>query len=115
MHYHNFNRIDILFRPPQPKTATGQALTAVSISENTLTESLRLYLIATSFAEEDCLIAMQTIPVWCLKPSQKAALMGHICNELLGSSLVATKLEDCQVEMDNLRKEKWNLECQIRK
>ena len=87
----------------------------MQLSENTVTEVVRLYQIATSWDDEDSLIIMQTVPVWCLKPSQKASLMGHICNELLGSSLVATKLEDSQAEIDNLRKEKWNLECQIRK
>ena len=85
------------------------------LSENTLTEVVRLYQIATGWTDEESLIAMQTTPVWALKPSQKASLLGHVCNELLGSTMASTKLEDSQAEIDNLRKEKWNLECQIRK
>lgn len=105
-----------LLTPPSPqRTAAGQNLTTVPLTVDTITEVVRLYLIATGWTDEDSLISMQTLPVWAVKPSQKASLLGHICNELLGSALISNKLEDNQFQLDNMRRERWNLECQIRK
>lgn len=54
-------------------------------------------------------------PFMALAPSDKAAILAFICNELLQNKAVIRQIEGSLDTVSHLRKEKWLLDAKIRK
>ena len=50
-----------------------------------------------------------------MNPTQKAAILAFLCNELLTSKAVSTEIEGHLETVQNLRRDKWVAESKMRK
>ena len=59
--------------------------------------------------------ALKKRPMQAMNPTQKAAILAFLCNELLTSKAVSTEIEGHLETVQNLRRDKWVAESKMRK
>ena len=59
--------------------------------------------------------ALKKRPMQAMNPTQKAAILAFLCNELLTSKAVSTEIEGHLETVQNLRKDRWTAEGKMRK
>ncbi|KAM4731279.1 LOW QUALITY PROTEIN: bromodomain adjacent to zinc finger domain protein 2B-like [Anableps anableps] len=99
------------------KTLLGDHLTNVEINQDNVSEILQIYMEAHSEQTEVAALArsLQTKPFQAHSPSEKAAMLAFLVNELCCSKAVISEIDKNIDYMSNLRKDKWVLEGKLRK
>lgn len=93
----------------------GQSLKEVDITSSTVSEILRIYIHANEGDKCPMLHWISTKPFVALTPTQKAAIVAYLCNELLCSRSICRQIDN-NIEMVNgMRRDKWIVEGKVRK
>ncbi|XP_027877716.1 bromodomain adjacent to zinc finger domain protein 2B-like isoform X3 [Xiphophorus couchianus] len=99
------------------KTLLGDHLTNVEINQDNVSEILQIYMEAHSEHTEVAALAhsLETKAFQAHSPSDKAAMLAFLVNELCCSKAVISHIDKNIDYMTNLRKDKWALEGKLRK
>uniref|UniRef100_A0A096M282 Bromodomain adjacent to zinc finger domain 2B n=1 Tax=Poecilia formosa TaxID=48698 RepID=A0A096M282_POEFO len=99
------------------KTLLGDHLTNVEINQDNVSEILQIYMEAHSEQSEVAALAhsLETKAFQAHSPSDKAAMLAFLVNELCCSKAVISQIDKNIDYMTNLRKDKWALEGKLRK
>ncbi|XP_008402228.1 bromodomain adjacent to zinc finger domain protein 2B isoform X2 [Poecilia reticulata] len=99
------------------KTLLGDHLTSVKINQDNVSEILQIYMAAHSEQSEVAALAhsLETKAFQAHSPSDKAAMLAFLVNELCCSKAVISQIDKNIDYMTNLRKDKWALEGKLRK
>ncbi|XP_054719613.1 bromodomain adjacent to zinc finger domain protein 2B-like [Uloborus diversus] len=95
-------------------TVLGQNLKDADITNNNVSEVLRLYFIAQD-KRSPMLEWLQIKPFLSLNPSQKAEIIAYLCDELLTSRLLTRQIDSNIENVNVLRKDKWLVEGDLRR
>ncbi|XP_024863459.1 bromodomain adjacent to zinc finger domain protein 2B isoform X3 [Kryptolebias marmoratus] len=99
------------------KTVFGDHLTNVKINRDNVSEILQIYM--ESHSEETELaplaVSLKTKAFQAHSPSQKAAMLAFLVNELCCSKAVISEIDEKIDYMTSLRKDKWIVEGKLRK
>lgn len=97
-------------------TALGTNLQNVDLNETNISEVLRLFMLCRNEGENTKLSSLLVHkPLVSLSPTDKAAALAFLCNELLCGKAIGREIEGSLENMSNLRRDKWTLEGQMRK
>ncbi|GFS02191.1 bromodomain adjacent to zinc finger domain protein 2B [Elysia marginata] len=100
---------------PNPKEATtklNQKVTEMEMTDSTMSEILRIFVLARG--EKQMSEWLQDKPLEALSPTCKAAILAFLCNELLTSKSVTNEIDKHMDSINNLRRDKWIVEGQLR-
>ncbi|XP_043988054.1 bromodomain adjacent to zinc finger domain protein 2B isoform X2 [Gambusia affinis] len=99
------------------KTLLGDHLTNVEINQDNVSEILQIYMEAHSEQTEVAALAhsLETKAFQAHSPSDKAAILAFLVNELCCSKAVISQIDKNIDYMTNLRKDKWAVEGKLRK
>ncbi|XP_013395978.1 bromodomain adjacent to zinc finger domain protein 2B-like [Lingula anatina] len=103
---------------PNPKEATtllNEKITDVDLNENNISEVLRIFLVARNGSQDELTEQLKFRPYQAFNSTQKASLLGALCNELLCSKVITNEIERNIDTVSNLRRDKWVVEGKIRK
>jgi len=101
---------------PYAKTSLGSDLTSIELNENNISEVLRLFIMSRNEGKQHTLSDQLTkYPLEALSPSSKASVLACIVNELLCGKSVSREIDGSLENISNMRRDKWNLEGDIRK
>ncbi|XP_071035935.1 bromodomain adjacent to zinc finger domain protein 2B isoform X6 [Parasteatoda tepidariorum] len=95
-------------------TVLGQNLKDADITNNNVSEVLRLYFIAQD-KRLPMLSWLQAKPFLSLNASQKAETIAYLCDELLTSRLLTRQIDNNIENVNVLRKDKWLVEGELRR
>ncbi|XP_067687467.1 bromodomain adjacent to zinc finger domain protein 2B-like isoform X8 [Haliotis asinina] len=102
---------------PNPKEAVtklNQKITDIELTDSTLTEILRIFIIARNGKKTEMSDWLETQPLEALNPTKKAAILAFICNELLGSRVISGEVDKNIETINTLRRDKWLVEGKLR-
>ncbi|RUS91215.1 hypothetical protein EGW08_001021, partial [Elysia chlorotica] len=100
---------------PNPKEATtklNQKVTEMEMTDSTMSEILRIFVGARG--EKEMADWLKDKPLEALSPTCKAAILAFLCNELLTSKSVTNEIDKHMDSINNLRRDKWVVEGQLR-
>ncbi|KAI8778112.1 bromodomain adjacent to zinc finger domain protein 2B [Biomphalaria glabrata] len=100
---------------PNPKEAVTklhQKITEMEMTDTTMSEILRIFLKARG--EKEMMEWLTEKPMEALNPTKKAAILAFLCNELLTSKVIANEIDKHMDAINNLRRDKWVVEGQLR-
>ncbi|XP_046846146.1 bromodomain adjacent to zinc finger domain protein 2B-like isoform X2 [Xenia sp. Carnegie-2017] len=100
---------------PCAETALGVKLDQVELNEHNVSEILRLFILARNAEPNEISDALTDKPFTALSPSQRAASLAFICNELLCGRTICREIENKIEYMSSLRHNKWIAEGNLRK
>ena len=87
----------------------------VIVTENNMSEMLRLLLVRTNGKEDELSKALITLPYRSLSAVQKASILAFLVNQLVCNQAVMAQIDvECNKVCD-LRREKWVVEGKLRK
>ncbi|XP_035657882.1 bromodomain adjacent to zinc finger domain protein 2B-like isoform X22 [Branchiostoma floridae] len=99
----------------QSATVLRVPLHDADIDHRNLSEILRLFIQGRNGFQDEMSQRLETIPFQAHSPTQKAAILAFICNELLCSRAVVGEIDSSIEHMSNLRRDKWIVEGKLRK
>ncbi|KFM75592.1 Bromodomain adjacent to zinc finger domain protein 2B, partial [Stegodyphus mimosarum] len=99
---------------PEAATVLGQNLKDADITNNNVSEVLRLYFIAQD-KRSPMLEWLQSKPFLSLNATQKAEIIAFLCDELLTSRLLTRQIDSNIENVNVLRKDKWLVEGDLRR
>ncbi|XP_056154810.1 bromodomain adjacent to zinc finger domain protein 2A [Lampris incognitus] len=92
----------------------GEKLVDLELTRSTVSEGLRIFLESHGYETEVCNI-LRTKTFHALPPDTKAAILGFLVEELNGSSIVTSDIDNTLENMATYRKNKWIIEGKLRK
>eukprot|EP00118_Oscarella_pearsei_P007764 m.38759 g.38759 ORF g.38759 m.38759 type:complete len:1182 (+) comp32635_c0_seq2:338-3883(+) len=93
-------------------TQCNSFVESIEINENTISELLRIFLLHFGLSKYDSLLKTESF--FALSVKVKAAIAAFLVSEVLVSKAFSVHIERHQERMGDLRREKWNAECQLR-
>ncbi|XP_076366314.1 bromodomain adjacent to zinc finger domain protein 2B-like isoform X2 [Tachypleus tridentatus] len=99
---------------PEAVSILDQKLSDVDVTNNTVSEVLRLFFLSHDHTNKMCKWVTEK-PFLSLNPTQKSEIAAFLCNELLCSRVVTKQIESNIEMLSNLRREKWVKEGNLRK
>ncbi|GAB6019345.1 Bromodomain adjacent to zinc finger domain protein 2B [Chamberlinius hualienensis] len=95
-------------------TAVGQSLKEIDITSSTVSEVLRIYIHANEGEKSSYLEWISRKPFLALNPTQKAAILAYLCNELLCSKTIIRQIDNNIEGLNNMRRDRWVVEGKVR-
>ncbi|KAM9829304.1 bromodomain adjacent to zinc finger domain protein 2A isoform X6 [Syngnathus typhle] len=92
----------------------GDKLVELQLTRSTVSEVLRIFLESHGYETEVCNM-LRTKPFHTLPPETKAAVLGFVAEELNGSNVVTSDIDNTLENMTTYRKNKWIIEGKLRK
>ncbi|XP_045063137.1 bromodomain adjacent to zinc finger domain protein 2A-like isoform X2 [Coregonus clupeaformis] len=92
----------------------GEKLVDLELTRSTVSEGLRIFLESHGFDMEVCNV-LRTKTFHALSPDTKAAILGFLVEELNGSNIVISEIDNTLENMATYRKNKWIIEGKLRK
>ncbi|XP_062315265.1 bromodomain adjacent to zinc finger domain protein 2A [Osmerus eperlanus] len=92
----------------------GEKLVDLELTRSTVSEGARVFLEAHRFDTEVC-TSLRTKTFHTLSPDTKAAILGFLVEELNGSNIVISEIDNTLENMATYRKNKWIIEGKLRK
>uniref|UniRef100_A0A674BL57 Bromodomain adjacent to zinc finger domain, 2A n=1 Tax=Salmo trutta TaxID=8032 RepID=A0A674BL57_SALTR len=92
----------------------GEKLVDLELTRSTVSEGLRIFLESHGFDMEVCNV-LRTKTFHALGPDTKAAILGFLVEELNGSNIVISEIDNTLENMATYRKNKWIIEGKLRK
>nr|XP_057908122.1 bromodomain adjacent to zinc finger domain protein 2A isoform X2 [Doryrhamphus excisus]XP_057908123.1 bromodomain adjacent to zinc finger domain protein 2A isoform X2 [Doryrhamphus excisus]XP_057908124.1 bromodomain adjacent to zinc finger domain protein 2A isoform X2 [Doryrhamphus excisus] len=92
----------------------GDKLVELQLTRSTVSEVLRIFLESHGYETEVC-NTLRTKTFHVLSPETKAAVLGFVVEELNGSNIVTSDIDNTLENMSNYRKNKWIIEGKLRK
>uniref|UniRef100_A0A3Q2TIN0 Bromodomain adjacent to zinc finger domain, 2A n=1 Tax=Fundulus heteroclitus TaxID=8078 RepID=A0A3Q2TIN0_FUNHE len=92
----------------------GEKLVDLELTRSTVSEVLRVYLESHGYETEVC-NTLRTKTFHVLPPDTKAAILSFMVEELNGSSVVTSDIDNTLENMSTYRKNKWIIERKLRK
>lgn len=92
----------------------GDKMVELELTRSTVSEVLRIFLESHGYDTELC-DTLRTKPFHALPPDTKAAILGFIIEELNGSNVVTSDIDNTLENMTAYRKNKWIIEGKLRK
>ncbi|XP_045068349.1 bromodomain adjacent to zinc finger domain protein 2A-like isoform X2 [Coregonus clupeaformis] len=92
----------------------GEKLVDLELTRNTVSEGLRIFLESHGFDMEVCNV-LRTKTFLTLNPDTKAAILGFLVEELNGSNIVISEIDNTLENRATYRKNKWIIEGKLRK
>ncbi|KAM3871785.1 bromodomain adjacent to zinc finger domain protein 2A [Diretmus argenteus] len=92
----------------------GEKLVDLELTRSTVSEGLRIFLESHGYETEVC-NTLRTKTFHALPPDTKAAILGFIVDELNGSNIVTSDIDNTLENMTTYRKNKWIIEGKLRK
>ncbi|XP_061760562.1 bromodomain adjacent to zinc finger domain protein 2A isoform X2 [Nerophis ophidion] len=112
--------IEVALRDPglpscyQSVKILGDKLTDLQLTRSTVSEVLRIFLESHGYETEVC-NTLRTKTFHSLSPETKASMLGFVVEELNGSSVVTSDIDNTLENMSSYRKNKWIIEGKLRK
>ncbi|XP_012935525.1 uncharacterized protein LOC101848029 [Aplysia californica] len=98
--------------PKEAMTKLNQKITEMEMTDSTMSEILRIFVRARG--DKEMSEWLRDKPMEALNSTKKAALLAFLCNELLTSKVVAEEIDKHMDAINNLRRDKWIVEGQLR-
>ncbi|XP_019907406.2 LOW QUALITY PROTEIN: bromodomain adjacent to zinc finger domain protein 2A [Esox lucius] len=92
----------------------GEKLADVELTRSTVSEGLRIFLESHGFDMEVCNV-LRTKTFHALSPDTKAAILAFLVEELNGSNIVISEIDNTLENMATYRKNKWIIEGKLRR
>ncbi|XP_077404802.1 bromodomain adjacent to zinc finger domain protein 2A [Vanacampus margaritifer] len=92
----------------------GDKLVELHLTRSTVSEVLRIFLESHGYETEVC-NTLRTKSFHALPPETKAAVLGFVVEELNGSNIVTSDIDNTLENMGTYRKNKWIIEGKLRK
>uniref|UniRef100_A0A674ERS8 Bromodomain adjacent to zinc finger domain, 2A n=1 Tax=Salmo trutta TaxID=8032 RepID=A0A674ERS8_SALTR len=92
----------------------GEKLVDLELTRSTVSEGLRIFLESHGFDMEVCNV-LRTKTFLTLNPDTKAAILGFLVEELNGSNIVISEIDNTLENRATYRKNKWIIEGKLRK
>ncbi|XP_077368794.1 bromodomain adjacent to zinc finger domain protein 2A isoform X2 [Festucalex cinctus] len=92
----------------------GDKLVELQLTRSTVSEVLRIFLESHGYETEVC-NTLRTKSFHALPPETKAAVLGFVVEELNGSNIVTSDIDNTLENMVTYRKNKWIIEGKLRK
>lgn len=92
----------------------GDKLADLELNHNTVSEVLRIFLESHGYETEVC-NTLRTKPFHALPPDTKASILGFLVEELNGSNIITSDIDNTLENMTTYRKNKWIIEGKLRK
>ncbi|XP_071750698.2 bromodomain adjacent to zinc finger domain protein 2A [Centroberyx gerrardi] len=92
----------------------GEKLVDLELTRSTVSEGLRIFLESHGYETEVC-NTLRTKTFHALPPDTKAAILGFLVEELNGSNIVTSDIDNTLENMATYRKNKWIIEGKLRK
>ncbi|XP_054639345.1 bromodomain adjacent to zinc finger domain protein 2A isoform X2 [Dunckerocampus dactyliophorus] len=92
----------------------GDKLVELQLTRSTVSEVLRIFLESHGYETEVC-NTLRTKTFHVLSPETKAAVLGFVVEELNGSNIVTSDIDNTLENISNYRKNKWIIEGKLRK
>ncbi|XP_038127382.1 bromodomain adjacent to zinc finger domain protein 2A isoform X1 [Cyprinodon tularosa] len=92
----------------------GEKLVDLELTRSTVSEVLRIYLESHGYENEVC-NTLRTKTFHILPPDTKAAILGFLVDELNGSNIVTSDIDNTLENMATYRKNKWIIERKLNK
>ncbi|KAL1021450.1 hypothetical protein UPYG_G00013400 [Umbra pygmaea] len=92
----------------------GEKLVDLELTRSTVSEALRIFLESRGFDMEVCNV-LRTKTFHALSPDTKAAILAFLVEELNGSNIVISEIDNTLENMATYRKNKWIIEGKLRK
>ncbi|XP_049611848.1 bromodomain adjacent to zinc finger domain protein 2A isoform X3 [Syngnathus scovelli] len=92
----------------------GDKLVELQLTRSTVSEVLRIFLESHGYETEVCNM-LRTKSFHALPPETKAAVLGFVAEELNGSNVVTSDIDNTLENMTTYRKNKWIIEGKLRK
>ncbi|KAM9855664.1 bromodomain adjacent to zinc finger domain protein 2A isoform 1-T1 [Aulostomus maculatus] len=92
----------------------GEKLAELQLNRSTVSEVLRIFLESHGYETEVC-NTLRTKTFYALPPDTKAAILGFLVDELNGSNIVTSDIDNTLENMTTYRKNKWIIEGKLRK
>ncbi|KAM7411566.1 hypothetical protein PAMA_021520 [Pampus argenteus] len=92
----------------------GDKLVELELNRSTVSEVLRIFLESHGYDTEVC-NALRTKTFHALPPDTKAAILAFLVDELNGSNIVTSDIDNTLENMATYRKNKWIIEGKLRK
>ncbi|KAJ8016273.1 hypothetical protein DPEC_G00005490 [Dallia pectoralis] len=92
----------------------GEKLADVELTRSTVSEGLRIFLDSHGFDMEVCNV-LRTKTFHALSPDTKAAILAFLVEELNGSNIVISEIDNTLENMATYRKNKWIIEGKLRR
>lgn len=92
----------------------GDKLVELELNRSTVSEVLRIFLESHGYDTEVC-NTLRTKTFHALPPDTKAAILGFVVEELNGSNIVTSDIDNTLENMATYRKNKWIIEGKLRK
>ncbi|XP_057685295.1 bromodomain adjacent to zinc finger domain protein 2A isoform X1 [Corythoichthys intestinalis] len=92
----------------------GEKLVDLQLTRSTVSEVLRIFLESHGYETEVC-NTLRTKSFHTLPPETKAAVLGFVVEELNGSNIVTSDIDNTLENMSTYRKNKWIIEGKLRK
>ncbi|XP_024149062.1 bromodomain adjacent to zinc finger domain protein 2A isoform X3 [Oryzias melastigma] len=92
----------------------GDKLVELELTRSTVSEALRIFLESHGYETEVC-NSLRTKPFHALPPDTKASILGFLVEELNGSNIVTSDIDNTLENMTTYRKNKWIIEAKLRK
>ncbi|KAG7521278.1 bromodomain adjacent to zinc finger domain protein 2A [Solea senegalensis] len=92
----------------------GEKLADLELTRSTVSEALRIFLESNGYETEVC-NTLRTKTFHALPPDTKAAILGFLVDELNGSTIVTSDIDNTLENMATYRKNKWIIEGKLRK
>ena len=89
-------------------------MTDVELGEDTLSEVLRLYMKESSSPLPELFGALDTLPVQCLRPSQKVDVLTFLIGHLLSSRSLCQEIDARMERVSKYRREKWKVNMKLK-
>lgn len=97
-------------------TMCGVPASEVELKDDTLSEVLRLYMMenASAVLPEVC-SALSTLPVQCLRPSEKVDVLAFLIDNLLTSKSLCREIDSRMERVSKFRREKWKVNMKLKR
>ncbi|XP_061591750.1 bromodomain adjacent to zinc finger domain protein 2A [Cololabis saira] len=92
----------------------GEKLVELELTRNTVSEALRIFLESYGYDTEVC-NTLRTKTFHALSPDTKASILGFLVEELNGSNIVTSDIDNTLENMATYRKNKWTIDGKLRK
>ncbi|KAM4610599.1 bromodomain adjacent to zinc finger domain protein 2A [Polymixia lowei] len=92
----------------------GEKLVDLELTRSTVSEGLRIFLESHGYETEVC-NTLRTKTFHALPPDTKAAILGFLVEELNGSNIIISDIDNTLENMTTYRKNKWIIEGKLRK
>ncbi|XP_072019979.1 LOW QUALITY PROTEIN: bromodomain adjacent to zinc finger domain protein 2B-like [Amphiura filiformis] len=96
-------------------TSYGEKLDDVIVTENNMSEILRLFMTRTNGKEDELSSSLIRMPYRALSATEKASILAFLVNQLVCNQTVMQQIDIEMNKVADLRRDKWVVEGKVRK